>query len=319
MKLNDKTFQDKAILSKISNLKNEMLKPDEYAKDVQGQYRKEKIADIYILYQKKLKQNNALDFDDIINYCIEILLKYNEVLEYYSNKFKYILVDEYQDTNKAQFMLISSLATKHGNITVVGDNDQSIYAFRGADIKNILNFEKDFPGTKIIKLEQNYRSTLNILNTANAIIKNNKKNYDKRLWTEKGNGNNPILKISDNEYDEANFITREIQYLKREEYLKYSDFVILYRINAQSRSIEDILRRENIPYQIIGGQKFYERKEIKDIVAYLRVIQNNSDSFSLKRIINEPKRGIGKTSIEKIEQLSNETRFINVSNNKNRR
>lgn len=304
--LDDKTFSDKSVLSEISNAKNEMINETQYKLNNEGEYRKSKIAEVYNLYQKSLKQNNALDFDDIINYTIEILMNNDDALQYYSEKFKYILVDEYQDTNKAQFTLISLLAARNGNITVVGDNDQGIYSFRGADIKNILNFEKDFPGTKVIKLEQNYRSTSNILNTANSVIKNNQKKYEKKLWTEKEEGTNPTLYISENEYDEANYIVKEIEYLKREEYLKYSDFVILYRINAQSRSIEDILRRENIPYQIIGGQKFYERKEIKDIIAYLRLIQNQSDNFSLKRIINEPKRGIGKTSIEKIEQIADE-------------
>jgi DNA helicase-2/ATP-dependent DNA helicase PcrA len=238
--LDEKTFSDKSVLSEISNAKNEMINETQYAINNEGEYRKSKIAEVYNIYQKSLKQNNALDFDDIINYTIEILINNEDVLEYYSEKFKYILVDEYQDTNKAQFTLISLLAARNGNITVVGDNDQGIYSFRGADIKNILNFEKDFPGTKVIKLEQNYRSTSNILNTANSVIKNNQKKYEKKLWTEKEEGTNPILYISENEYDEANYIVKEIEYLKREEYLKYSDFVILYRINAQSRSIEDI-------------------------------------------------------------------------------
>ena len=228
-----------------------------------------------------------------------------DVLEYYSNKFKYVLVDEYQDTNKAQFTLITLLASKNGNITVVGDNDQGIYSFRGADISNILNFEKDFPGTKIIKLEQNYRCTGNILKAANAVIKNNEVKYAKKLWTENEIGKLPKVYLADNEYDEGSYIVEQIEHLKREEYYKYSDFAILYRMNTQSRAIEDIFRRENIPYKIIGGLKFYERKEIKDIIAYLRLIQNTSDNLSLKRIINEPKRGIGKTSLDSIEELAN--------------
>lgn len=241
-----------------------------------------------------MKENNALDFDDIINYTIKILTENPDVLEYYTEKFKYVLVDEYQDTNKAQFMLVSILASKYGNITVVGDNDQGIYSFRGADITNILNFEKDFPGSKIVKLEQNYRCTGNILKAANAVIKNNENKYDKKLWTENEEGKLPCIYKAEDEYDEASYIVKQINMLKMEEYLKLSDFVILYRMNSQSRAIEDIFRRENIPYKIIGGLKFYERKEIKDIIAYLRLIFNTSDNLSLKRIINEPKRGIGK-------------------------
>ena len=260
---------------------------------------------MYELYQKRLKENNAIDFDDIINYTIKILMENPDVLEYYSNKFKYVLVDEYQDTNKAQFTLITLLASKNGNITVVGDNDQGIYSFRGADISNILNFEKDFPGTKIIKLEQNYRCTGNILKAANAVIKNNEVKYAKKLWTENEIGKLPKVYLADNEYDEGSYIVEQIEHLKREKYYKYSDFAILYRMNTQSRAIEDIFRRENIPYKIIGGLKFYERKEIKDIIAYLRLIQNTSDNLSLKRIINEPKRGIGKTSLDSIEELAN--------------
>lgn len=304
LNLDDRIYTQKGILAEISNAKNEMITPEIYKSRTNGEYRKEKIAEVYSLYQKNLKQNNAVDFDDIINYCIQILLENPDCLEYYSEKFKYILVDEYQDTNKAQFTLITLLAAKNGNITVVGDNDQGIYSFRGADISNILNFEKDFPGTKIIKLEQNYRSTKNILDIANAVIKNNQKKYEKKLWTDKAEGNLPKLYISDNEYDEATFIAEEIEHLKREEYYKHSDFAVLYRMNAESRVIEDILRREDIPYQIIGGQKFYERKEIKDIISYLRLIQNPSDNLSFQRIINEPKRGMGKISLEKIETLS---------------
>ena len=203
---------------------------------------------------------------------IKILSENPDVLAYYSDKFKYILVDEYQDTNKSQFTLVTMLASRYGNITVVGDNDQSIYKFRGADISNILNFEKDFPGTKIIKLEQNYRCTGNILNAANAVIKNNEVKYKKELWTENELGELPNVFCGDNEYDEASYIIEQINRLKREEYYKYSDFAVLYRMNAQSRAIEDILRREDIPYKIIGGLKFYERKEIKDIIRKSRCI-----------------------------------------------
>ena len=304
LNVDDKLYTDRSVLYEISNAKNEMLEPDAYKLRTNGEFRKETIAEIYALYQKKLKENNAIDFDDIINFTIKIMLENPDVLEYYSNKFEYVLVDEYQDTNKAQFTLITLLAGRHGNITVVGDNDQGIYSFRGADISNILNFEKDFPGTQIIKLEQNYRCTQNILNAANAVIKNNEAKYKKELWTKNGEGSLPTVFRGDNEYDEASYIVEQIHRLKREEYYKYQDFVILYRMNAQSRSIEDIFRRENISYKIVGGLKFYERKEIKDIIAYLRLIQNTSDNLSLTRIINEPKRGIGKTSLENVEQIA---------------
>lgn len=302
--IDDKMFNDRAVLSEISNAKNEMLEPDQYAVRANGDFRKEKIATVYELYQKRLKENNAVDFDDIINYAIKILEENPDILEYYSNKFQYVLVDEYQDTNKSQFTLVTMLASRNGNITVVGDNDQGIYSFRGADISNILNFERDFPGTKIIKLEQNYRCTGNILKAANAVIKNNEVKYKKELWTQNEEGNLPKVYQADNEYDEATYIVEQIEHLKIEEYYKYSDFAVLYRMNTQSRAIEDILRRENIPYKIVGGLKFYERKEIKDTIAYLRLIQNGNDNLSLKRIINEPKRGIGKTSLDKVEQIA---------------
>ncbi len=306
MNLDDKIYSDKSIIYEISKAKNDMLEPDQYAAKYKSDFRKEKIAEIYEIYQKSLKDNNAIDFDDIINFTIKILMDNPDLLEYYSSKFKYVLVDEYQDTNKAQFTLVSLLASKYGNITVVGDNDQGIYSFRGADITNILNFEKDFPGTRIIKLEQNYRCTQNILNIANEVIRNNETKYEKKLWTDNDKGNKPTIHRAETEYDEAGYIVSQINRLKMEEYYKYSDFAVLYRMNAQSRSIEDILRRENIPYKIVGGLKFYERKEIKDIIAYLRLIQNSSDNISLTRIINEPKRGVGKTSLDAIEKLSND-------------
>ena len=305
LNIDDKMFTDRSVLSEISNAKNEMLEPEQYAAQA-ADYRKEKISTIYNLYQKRLKENNAIDFDDIINYTIKIFLQEEEVLNYYSNKFKYVLVDEYQDTNKAQFTLISLLAAQNGNITVVGDNDQGIYSFRGADITNILNFEKDFPNTKVIKLEQNYRCTGNILKVANSVISNNEVKYKKELWTQNEEGHLPKVYLADNEYDEGSYIVNEMEHLRREEYYKYSDFAVLYRMNTQSRAIEDIFRRENIPYKIVGGLKFYERKEIKDIIAYLRLIQNTSDNISFRRIVNEPKRGIGKTSLDQIEQIANE-------------
>ena len=304
LNIDDKTFSDRSVLSEISNAKNEMLTPKAYQTKYAGEFRKEKIGQVYELYQKRLRENNAIDFDDIINYRIEILSEYPDVLQYYTEKFKYVLVDEYQDTNKAQFTLVTILASRYGNITVVGDNDQGIYSFRGADISNILNFEKDFPGTNIIKLEQYYLCTGYILKAANAVIKHNENKYEKKLWTENEEGSLPCLYQAEDEYDEANYIVKQIEHLKTEEYLKPKDFVILYRMNAESRDIEDILRRENIPYKIVGGLKFYERKEIKDAIAYLRLIYNPADNLSLKRIINEPKRGIGKTSIEGIRKSS---------------
>ena len=305
LNIDDKQFSEKSVQAEISNAKNEMLEPGQYAFKVHGDFRRERIATVYELYQKRLKENNAIDFDDIINFTIKIFSEKPEIANYYSSKFKYVLVDEYQDTNKSQFTLVKMLAEVNQNITVVGDNDQGIYSFRGADISNILNFEKDFKNTKIIKLEQNYRCTGNILKAANAIIKNNETKYEKKLWTQNGEGALPRVYSADNEYDEASFIVEQISRLKREENYKYSDFAVLYRMNTQSRAIEDILRREAIPYKMVGGLKFYERKEIKDIISYLRLAQNPADNLSLIRIINEPKRGIGKTSLDQVEELAN--------------
>ncbi len=302
--LDEKIFTDRSVQYEISNAKNEMLEPSQLAMRANGDFRKEKIAEIYKIYQKRLKENNAIDFDDIINFVIKILMENPDVLEYYSEKFKYVLVDEYQDTNKAQFTLVTLLASKYGNITVVGDNDQGIYSFRGADISNILNFEKDFPGTEIIKLEQNYRCTGSILDAANAVIKNNETKYEKVLWTKNEKGELPEVFRSEDEYGEANFVVQKIVSLKSTEYYKNSDFAILYRTNSQSRVLEQVLVREQIPYKVIGGLKFFERKEIKDAIAYLRLIQNTNDNLSLTRIINEPKRGVGNTSLANIEEIS---------------
>ena len=278
MQIDDKQFTEKSVLSEISNAKNEMLEPEQYVAKYHGDFRREKIGQVYTMYQKRLKENNAIDFDDIINFTIKIFKQFPEISNYYSSKFKYILVDEYQDTNKSQFTLVKMLADVNKNITVVGDNDQGIYSFRGADISNILNFEKDFKNSKIIKLEQNYRCTGNILKAANAVIKNNETKYEKKLWTENNEGSLPKVYRANNEYDEASFIVDEIIHLQKQEKLKYSDFAILYRMNTQSRAIEDILRREGVAYKIVGGLKFYERKEIKDIISYLRLIQNPSDN-----------------------------------------
>ena len=315
--IDSKIFTEKSIINEISNAKNMMVKQDDYLLRNKGDYRKEKIGKVYSLYQRKLKENNAVDFDDIINLTIDLLIENDDILEYYSDKFKYILVDEYQDTNKSQFKLVSILAKKNMNIMVVGDNDQGIYSFRGADISNILNFEKDFAGTKIVKLEQNYRCTGNILKVANEVIKNNTTKYDKKLWTENDDGEVPFIYTGKDEYDEASFVTKKIEEIKCNDNFKYSDFAVLYRMNAQSRAIEDIFMREGIPYKIVGGLKFYERKEIKDIIAYLRLIANQNDNLSLVRIINEPKRGIGAVSLNKVEELAveNETSMYNIIKN----
>ena len=302
--IDDKVFSDKYLIHEISKAKNEFIDPIAFEKKYSKDYKMEKVTSVYKLYQAKLKNDNAVDFDDIINNTIEIFKRYPEVLEHYQNKFQYVLVDEYQDTNKAQDLLISMLAEKSQNVCVVGDDQQSIYKFRGADISNILGFEKRFKNTKVVKLEQNYRSTKAILNVANEVIKNNTGNVEKNLWTENDDGEKPVVYQGNNEYDEANYVVSEIKRQKREEYYKYSDFTILYRTNAQSRVFEEILMREAIPYKVVGGQKFYERKEIKDIIAYLRVVSNPKDNVSLKRIINEPKRGIGKTSLDNIEKVA---------------
>ena len=304
LNLDEKIYGDKYLLNEIGRAKNDMMDPERYSLLYASDFRLSKVAEVYTRYQNKLKKNNAVDFDDIINHTIKIFQENPDVLAYYQDKFKYVLVDEYQDTNKAQDLLIMLLSKVHHNLFVVGDDQQSIYKFRGADIKNILNFDKNFNDTKVIKLEQNYRSTKNILGIANQVIKNNSGNLEKKLWTENEEGTKPKLFQADDEYDEANYVVGRINYLRREEYSKYSDFAILYRTNAQSRAFEDVFMREGIPYKVVGGQKFYERKEIKDIIAYLRLINNSNDDVSFKRVINEPKRGIGKTSIDAVEDMA---------------
>ncbi len=306
LNIDEKLYGDKYLLSEISKAKNELQDPEKFATLYANDFRLSKVAQVYELYQQKLRKNNAVDFDDIINLTIEIFKQFEDVLDYYQTKFQYILVDEYQDTNKAQDLLINLLAKKHHNIFVVGDDQQSIYKFRGADIKNILSFEKRYPETRVIKLEQNYRSTKNILGVANEVIKHNEGNVKKNLWTENEEGNKPTVFQASDEYDEANYVVSQIHTLKTEEYYHYADFAILYRTNAQSRAFENVLMREQIPYKVVGGQKFYERKEIKDMIAYLRLVQNTADNVSLKRIINEPKRGIGKTSLDAVEQAANQ-------------
>lgn len=304
LNLNDKNFPPKSILESIGRAKDEMIEPSTFNKMYQADFKMSKVAAIYDLYQKKLKQNNALDFDDIIMFTVKLFLTNSDILSFYQNKFRYILVDEYQDTNTAQYSLISMLAKGHENLCVVGDDDQSIYGWRGANIRNILDFEKEFKGCKIIRLEQNYRSTVTILEAANHVIKNNFGRKTKSLWTENGKGDKIVHRVLENEHEEAFFTVNEIKKAIAKDNKEYKDFAVLYRINAQSRVLEESLTREGIPYKIIGGLRFYDRKEIKDIIAYLRVIQNPSDNISLKRIINVPKRGIGNTTVDTAEFIA---------------
>lgn len=299
--ISDKAFDPKYVLSCISNAKDKLYSPKKFLKLNEGDISKTKVGEIYALYQDRLKRNSALDFDDLIMKTVELFKECPDVLDFYRNKFRYIMVDEYQDTSKAQYELIKLLAKQHQNICVVGDDDQSIYGWRGADIRNILEFERDYDNVKIVKLEQNYRSTQVILDAANHVIANNAERKRKRLWSDKKEGQLIKIQLSENEIDEGDFIVNTISYMKRYEDRDYKDFAVLYRANAQARSVEDALNRAGIPYNIYGGIKFYERKEIKDIIAYLRVIQNPQDDISLKRIINVPRRGIGLRTIEKIE------------------
>lgn len=305
LNINEKNFPPRSMLEMIGRAKDELIEPATYEKMYAADYRMSKVAKIFELYQKKLKQNNALDFDDIIMLTIKLFSTHPEVLEYYQRKFKYILVDEYQDTNTAQYSLISMLSQKSRNLCVVGDDDQSIYGWRGANIRNILDFEKEFKDCKTIKLEQNYRSTQTILDAANCVIKNNCGRKNKKLWTENKAGDRIRHCECANEHEEAYFIANEIKRLSAEKNMQYKDFAILYRINAMSRVVEEMLMMEGIAYKIFGGLKFYDRKEIKDLLAYLRLIQNPADNISLKRCINEPKRGIGNTTIETAERLAN--------------
>ncbi len=306
LNLNEKNFPPKSMLDMIGRAKDELLDSGTYAKMYASDFRMSKIAGIYELYQKKLRQNNALDFDDIIMMTIKLFMDNPQVLDFYQKKFRYILVDEYQDTNTAQYSLVSLLARSDRNLCVVGDDDQSIYGWRGANIRNILDFEKEFKDCRVIKLEQNYRSTQVILDAANNVIKNNSGRKAKSLWTDNNGGCKIQCFQGSNEYEESLFIAGEIKRLVTYGNTDYKDFAVLYRINAQSRVLEEMLMREAIPYKIVGGLKFYDRKEIKDIIAYLRVIQNPSDNISLKRIINVPKRGIGNATVETAESMANQ-------------
>ncbi len=300
MNLDPKMFKEKTLLNKISQAKDKLISPEEFIRDAGDDYASGKIGEVYLEYQKALKKNNALDFDDLIFKTVELFTEQPEILEYYQNRFRYIMVDEYQDTNLAQFRLVYLLASKYKNICVVGDDDQSIYRFRGADIGNILNFEDSFPGAKVIKLEQNYRSTQTILDVANNVIRHNKGRKDKKMWTANGEGEKIRYRQFEQAYDEARFIIDDI--IDRD--LPYEDCAVLYRTNAQSRLLEEACIASNVPYRLIGGVNFYQRKEIKDVLAYLKTIANGLDDLAVARVINVPKRGIGAASVAKVTQYA---------------
>src|SRR5690625_4907122 len=298
LKIDPKQFDPRAMLGKISSAKNELITYEAYQKQV-GNFYERQIGEIYEAYQKLLVKNQSLDFDDLIMQTIHLFKRVPEVLEYYQRRFQYIHVDEYQDTNHAQYQLVKQLASRFQNLCVVGDSDQSIYRWRGADIENILSFEKDYPAAKVVFLEQNYRSTKSILAAANKVIERNPGRKPKNLWTENEDGEKLHYFQGGTEREEALFVVEKIQDLLHDKYSPH-DIAILYRTNAQSRAIEDTLMKSTISYQMVGGTKFYERKEIKDMVAYLRLITNPDDDLSFERIVNEPKRGIGKTSIDRL-------------------
>lgn len=303
LNLDPKKFDHRAILSHISQAKNELLTAEAYDAR-QGDYFQQQVAKCYLLYQKELRRNQSMDFDDLIMLTIRLFQEHPEVLSYYQNKFQYIHVDEYQDTNHAQYTLVNLLAARFRNLCVVGDADQSIYGWRGADIQNIMDFEKDYPDAKVILLEQNYRSTQNILDAANHVINNNDNRKKKELWTENAKGDKITYFRGRTEREEALFVVQQIEALKESEQRRNGDFAVLYRTNAQSRVLEEMLLKSNIPYKMVGGHRFYDRKEIKDIMAYLRLIANPMDSLSFERIVNEPKRGIGATSIAKLRDFA---------------
>lgn len=300
LEIDTKMYKERTFLNEISSAKNELISDQEFANQAMGDFRKTKTAQVYREYQARLKQNNAMDFDDLIMNTVELLKLDPEVLNYYQEKFQYVMVDEYQDTNTAQFELVRLLAGGKNNLCVVGDDDQSIYKFRGANIYNILNFEKHFPDATVIKLEQNYRSTGNILEAANGVIANNEGRKAKRLWTDAGKGDKVYFEQFDSAYEEADFIARDIgRRVAKGEYT-YGDCAILYRTNAQSRLLEEKLIASNIPYKIVGGVNFYSRKEVKDLLAYLKTVDNAQDELAVRRIINIPKRGIGAASLAKV-------------------
>lgn len=299
LNIDTKIYKERTIMSAISSAKNEMINAKEYALNVAGDFAKKRIADVYDEYEKVLYKNNAMDFDDLLVKTVEILRNNEDVLNYYQERFKYIMVDEYQDTNTVQFRLVSLLAGKYRNLCVVGDDDQSIYKFRGANIYNILNFEKEFPDAKVIKLEQNYRSTQTILDAANSVIRHNKGRKEKNLWTANEAGEKIAFHQYQNEYDEAYQVVDEIAQAVSRGKAHYNDYAILYRTNAQSRVLEEKFVARSIPYKIVGGVNFYQRREIKDILAYLKTIDNGRDDLAVRRIINVPKRGIGLTTMNR--------------------
>ncbi|HSG80359.1 MAG TPA: DNA helicase PcrA [Acidimicrobiia bacterium] len=299
--LDPKQFPPKGIRAAISNAKNELVDFESFASQGSGPYH-ERVADVYRLYQQRMLEASAMDFDDLLMVTVELLGAFPQVLEYYQDRFRYVLVDEYQDTNHAQYRLVQMLAAKHRNVCVVGDSDQSIYAFRGADIRNILEFERDYPDAKVVVLDRNYRSTQTILDAANSVISNNSSRKPKHLWTDLGEGDKVVVYRAQDEHDEAAFVAEELG--KLEEAGKHlSEIAIFYRTHAQSRVIEEVLVRYGLPYQVVGGPKFYDRREVKDVLAYLRAIVNPSDEVAMKRIVNVPKRGIGATSVGHVERF----------------
>ena len=302
LQLDPKRYKERGLIAEISSAKNEKMSPDEYELEAPGDYNRQVIARVYREYEKQLRANNALDFDDLLVKAVQLLETQPDILEYYQERFRYIMVDEYQDTNTVQFKLIQLLAKKYRNLCVVGDDDQSIYKFRGANIRNILNFEQVFQDARVIKLEQNYRSTEMILNAANGVIRNNYGRKDKTLWTANGEGEKLQFKQFDNEHDEAEYVVRDIRAHVREGIRSYQDHAVLYRTNAQSRVFEECLVAANVPYKIVGGVNFYSRKEIKDLLAYLKTIDNGVDDLAVKRIINVPKRGIGLTTVNRVQE-----------------
>lgn len=301
--VDDKMLPHKSVLAAISSAKDKLISPEEYKAQSSADFRQKTVAELYSIYQKRLKSADAMDFDDMIVNTVRLLENNDDILEYYSNKFRYVMVDEYQDTNYAQYALVSLLASGRNNICVVGDDDQSIYRFRGATIENILNFEDDFKNAKTIRLEQNYRSTSNILNAANSVISNNTGRKGKTLWTDNGVGDKIIAYTAQDEREEARYVADSILENVRNG-AKFSDHAVLYRMNAQSNSLENVFARSGIAYKIIGGNRFFDRKEIKDVLAYLHLINNNNDDLRLRRIINEPKRGIGDTTVNKAAEIA---------------
>lgn len=301
LNMDPKQYPERGIMAEISRAKERFISPAEFDREASGNYRKMQVARVYNEYQAKLKQSNALDFDDLLYKTVELFQFHPEILENYQDRFRYIMVDEYQDTNHIQFLLIKQLAAKYRNLCVVGDDDQSIYKFRGANIYNILNFEEEYPEARVIKLEQNYRSTKNILKAANGVISHNEGRKEKALWTELPEGDKVIFSLFDTEYQEAESVVREIAKMHKNEGKTYNYFAILYRTNAQSRIFEEKLLMQNIPYKIIGGQNFYGRREVKDLICYLKAVDNGRDDMAVRRIINVPKRGIGAASLDKIQ------------------